>query len=262
MRTGLGLHHVERVLGTAVSIDIVDSEDPSLIDELVAWFQRVDEVFSPYRPDSTVCRIGRGDTADAVTAAGDLTLAVIEVLADCEQLRSLTAGVFDPWAVAAPAGGDFDPSGYVKGWSVERAAALLEERGVHRFSINAGGDIAVHGLDLGDQPWRIGIRHPHLAQSLAGVVALVGPAAIATSGSYERGAHVLDPRNGETAALVASATVIGPSLALADAFATTLYVMGLDGLAWLSQQEGYTGCIITHDLTMLSTDAFDVSVVD
>lgn len=248
-------------MGTAVSIDVLDADDPELIDDLVRWFHRVDAVFSPYRADSVVSRIGLGDLAEAVAGAGDMVAEVLDVLHACEEMKRLTDGVFDPWAVQAPTGGRFDPSGYVKGWSVESAAARLEARGCRRFSINAGGDIVVRGRGVDDGAWRVGIRHPHHSQALAAVVGLVGPLAIATSGSYERGAHVVDPRDGLTANSIASATVIGPSLAEADAFATTLYVMGLDGLAWLSLQEGYTGCVITHDLQMLSTDAFDAHLV-
>lgn len=256
-----GLHHVEMVMGTAVSIDVLDGEDPALVDELVGWFHRVDEVFSPYRADSVVSRIGLGDVAEAVATAGDMVPEVLDVLHACEEMKVLTDGVFDPWAVEAPTGGRFDPSGYVKGWSVERAASFLEARGCRRFTINAGGDIVVRGRGADGEPWRVGIRHPHHSQALAAVVGLDGPCAIATSGSYERGTHVLDPRDGLVANSIASATVIGPSLAVADAFATTLYVMGLDGLAWLGLQPGYTGCIITHDLQMLSTDAFDAHLV-
>lgn len=261
MTVGSGLHHVELVMGTAVSIDILDSDDPSLVDELVAWFHAVDAVFSPHRDDSAVSRLGRGDVADALAVAGDLTADVLEVMHACSELRGLTNGVFDPWAVDAPSGGRFDPSGYVKGWSVERAVQLLERRGPRRFMINAGGDIAVRGDGAAGSPWRIGIRHPHEVAALAATVALHGPGAIATSGSYERGVHVVDPRDGLPANAVVSATVIGPSLALADAFATTLFVMGLDGLGWLTLQDGYSGCIITHDLQMLSTDAFDAHLV-
>ena len=46
-------------------------------------------------------------------------------------------------------------------------------------------------------------------------------------------------------------------LAEADAFATTVYVMGVDGLQWLAERPGYSGCLITRDLQVLSTDDFD-----
>jgi FAD:protein FMN transferase len=150
----------------------------------------------------------------------------------------------------------FDPCGYVKGWSVQRAAEMLRDEGVTDFCLNAGGDIALGGRSHIGEPWRIGIRHPHDPGAIAMVLEAEGPFAIATSGSYERGAHILDPRDGEPTTELASATVLGPSIAEADAYATTLYVMGVDGLAWLANHPGYEGCIITRDLQVLSTPGF------
>ena len=66
-----------------------------------------------------------------------------------------------------------------------------------------------------------------------------------------------DSRRGAATTTLASATVVGPDLAEADAFATTLYVMGVDGLRWLAERDGYSGCLITHDLQVFSTDDFD-----
>ena len=58
--------------------------------------------------------------------------------------------------------------------------------------------------------------------------------AIATSGLYERGAHIIDPQNGMVAIGARSATVIGPDDGLADALATALVVSGKDGARWFS----------------------------
>ena len=60
---------------------------------------------------------------------------------------------------------------------------------------------------------------------------------------------------------MASVTIVGPSLAEADAFATTVYVMGVRGLAWLSRYTDYSGCAVTHDGELFSTDGFDRYVV-
>jgi thiamine biosynthesis lipoprotein len=84
-----------------------------------------------------------------------------------------------------------------------------------------------------------------------------GPLAVATSASYERGAHIIHPRHGTPTAEVASATVVGRSLADADAFATTLFVMGIGGLYWVDDQPGYGAMVITHDGAVLSTARFD-----
>lgn len=250
----MALHHVESVMGTTVSIDVVDSHDRSLIDRLVAWFHEVDEVFSPYKETSVITRIGRGEVGPDDAALSD---DVIEVLDACELLNQQTGGVFDVWNLPSPNGTRFDPCGYVKGWSVHRAALLLADEGISQYCLNAGGDIVLGGRNHDNEPWSIGIRHPDDAARLAMVLRAEGPLAIATSGSYERGAHIFDPRDGLPVTDLASVTVVGPSLAEADAYATTLYVMGVDGLVWLDQFPGYGGCIITRDLDVFTTAAFD-----
>jgi thiamine biosynthesis lipoprotein len=250
----MSLHHVEAVMGTSISIDIVDSHDRSLIDELVAWFHEVDEVFSPYKDESVVSRIGRGELAPTDPHVSD---DVREVLQRCGELSEATDGVFDVWSLPSPNGTRFDPCGYVKGWSVQRAARLLHRRGVVDFCINAGGDVALGGLSGEHAPWRVGIRHPSDPLSVAIVLEGAGPLAVATSASYERGAHIVDPRTGQPNTELASATVIGPDLAVADAYATVLYVMGTAGLHWLAQQPGYSGCVITNDGQLIATDAFN-----
>jgi FAD:protein FMN transferase len=251
------LHHVEAVMGTSVSIDIVDSADRSIVDELVAWFHEVDEVFSPYKELSTISRIGRGEVGPGDPS---LTADVLEVLERCERLLVETDGVFDVWNLPSPNGTRFDPCGYVKGWSVERARHLLVGHGVQHFCINAGGDVALGGRDRDGGPWKIGIRRPDM-DAIAVVVAGEGPLGIATSGSYERGAHIHDPRCDQPSTETAAVTIVGPSVAEADAFATTVYVMGVEGLVWLQQFPEYGGCVITWDQQMFSTDVFDAHLV-
>jgi len=250
----MSLHHVEAVMGTSITIDVVDSHDRTLIDELVRWFHHVDAEFSPYKAESTITRIGTG--AVAPTDA-DVSDDVREVLQRCGELNEESGGVFDVWSLPSPNGTRFDPCGYVKGWSVERAARYLRAHDIRDFCINAGGDVVLDGLDQGSTPWRVGIRHPLDPTAIAMVLQVSGPMGVATSGSYERGAHIIDPRRGVPNTEMASATVIGPDLAEADAFATTVYVMGEPGLQWLADRPGYSGCLITRDLQVLSTDDFD-----
>ena len=250
----MSLHHVEAVMGTSISIDIVDSHDRSLTDELVAWFHDVDEVFSPYKECSVISRLGYGELAPTDAEVGD---DVREVLQRCGELCEATDGLFDVWSLPSPNGTRFNPCGYVKGWSVDRAARLLRHRGVIDFCLNAGGDVALGGRNREGTPWRVGVRHPDDPTAVAFVLEGVGPLAVATSGSYERGGHIVDPRTGQPCTDLASATVVGPDLADADAYATALYLMGADGLYWLAQQPGYTGCVITRDGHLIASDAFN-----
>jgi thiamine biosynthesis lipoprotein len=178
----------------------------------------------------------------------DMPSEVLDVLALCEDLNEDTDGAFDAWAVPAPNGSRLDPSGVVKGWSIERAAELLEAWDARCFCINAGGDVALRGEPEAGTPWRVGIRHPQVPTAQAAVLQLHGRAAVATSATYERGAHIIDPATREPTADLASVTVVGPDLTFVDAYATAAFVMGVDGLLWLHERHpDHHGFAITHD---------------
>ena len=189
---------VEHVMGMPVRVS--GSVDAARV---FAWLRWVDVTFSTYRRDSEISRLDRGERFDPHPL-------VREVLARCEELRVETGGWFD-----ARAGGRLDPSGYVKGWAVERAAAF----GRGRFLIDAGGDVVLRGA------WRVGIRHPYERDRLAGAIT-VSDCAVATSGAYERGAHVLNPRTRRPATGLSSVTVIERDLGTADAYATAAFATG------------------------------------
>ncbi len=247
-----GLQHVEHVMGMAVSIDVRDTGvSAGAISELVDWLHHVDRTFSTYDEHSPITALGRGDvTSDEVDEE------IREVLRRCESFRRATAGAFDVFRIPAPNGTTLDPSGYVKGWAVERGAEILERHGATNFCINAGGDIAVRGQRTSTEPWRIGIRHPEIDQAIAAVVLGRGRLAVATSATYERGAHIIDPLTGEACTDLASATVVGPELGTADALATSVFVMGVDGLDWITRFPDYDAYVITHDSSTMWTDGF------
>lgn len=230
-------------MGMAVSIDVYgQSGIEATVRDVVAWLHHVDRTFSPYKPGSDITRLGLGEIS-----LDDADCDVVEVLAECERVRAVTSGAFDVFAVPAPNGSMLDPSGYVKGWAVQRAADMMTAVGVENFCINAGGDIALHGRPSPEPSWRIGIRDPAHEQGMVGVIDAVGAVAIATSGTYERGAHIVDPRTAEPAMGVSSVTIVGGDLAIADAYATAVFVMGRDGLDWLADQPGYDAVVVSPD---------------
>ena len=85
----------------------------------------------------------------------------------------------------------------------------------------------------------------------------VSDRAVATSGTYERGAHIVDPRTGLVPSGLRSVTVVGPGLAFTDAYATAVYVMGLDGLALARRAAGLRGAAITDDGRTVWTHGMD-----
>ena len=230
------VRHAEHVMGTVVSFDVPASarHDGSL-DAAILWLHWVDRVFSPYRADSDVSLLARAEvTVDACTPE------MAEVLAACAFVRDLSGGYF----TAAP-GGQFDPSGYVKGWAVERAAALLAGAGSADHVVNGGGDVQCAGGRGPNEPWRVGIADPLRPGRLALVVA-ASDCAVATSGTAERGPHIIDPHTGRPASGLASLTIVGPSLALADAYATAAFAMGpARARDWTASLDGYAAFAIT-----------------
>ena len=123
--------------------------------------------------------------------------------------------------------------------------------------INAGGDVAVFGEPEPGQPWRVGIHDPLAADRLLTVVTLGGhDRAVATSGGYERGDHVLDPVSGEPAQGLLAATVVGPDLAFADALATGLFASGGNALARIAGLRGYSALVVHDDGTVRATLGF------
>ena len=235
-----GLHRVERLMGTVVGIDVRDAGvDPHALDDVFAHLRDIEARFSTYRDDSEVSRLARGELSEAECSA-DLRY----VLALCENLRETSDGHFD--IRRAGRDGGLDPSGLVKGWSIEEAGEILHQAGGRNFSINAGGDVIARGEPEPGRPWRVGIRHPEFADRLAAVLE-VRDVAVATTGAYERGDHIRDPHTGRPPRGLRSVTVVGPSLTYADAYATAAFAMGSDGLAWVARHPGYGVLGITDD---------------
>jgi thiamine biosynthesis lipoprotein len=91
---------------------------------------------------------------------------------------------------------------------------------------------------------------------MAGVLR-VRDVAVATSGLYERGGHIVDPRTGLVPTGLRSVTVIGPTLAFADAYATAAFAMGEAGLAWVADQLGFGAVGITAGDRVVWTELAD-----
>jgi thiamine biosynthesis lipoprotein len=234
------LVHVEQVMGTVVSFRV----RPPLpaggaIEAACAVLHDIDRRFSLYRPDSELGRLARKEVDEAGLSAD-----VRWVLAACDDLARTTGGAFD--ARRHRDDGVVDPSGFVKGWAVEEAARRLDEAGARNYVVGAGGDVLARGESTPGRAWRVGIRHPGDPAAVIAVLA-IRDGAVATSGLYERGDHIRDPRAGTVPRALASMTVLGPSLAWADAYATAAFVMGIEGLTWVHGHPGYGALAVTPD---------------
>jgi thiamine biosynthesis lipoprotein len=248
MRAGRAGHvRVEHLMGTTIGIALRD-ERPlprEALDGIFGWLDDVDATFSTFRHDSEISRLGRGELREE-----ECSPRVRHVLALCDDLCRTSGGYFD--ARHYRPDGVVDPTGLVKGWSIDEAAAMLEEAGARNYCINAGGDVMVSGETAPAMPWRVGVRHPFERDRVAAVLSLAA-GAVATSGEYERGRHIVDPHLLRPPSGLLGITVVGPSLTYADAYATAAFAMGRDGPAWVAGHPGYGACAITDEGTVVWT---------
>jgi thiamine biosynthesis lipoprotein len=236
--------YAEQVMGMPISLALRgrhtdDAEALGAWAEALAALRDVDRVFSTYRPDSFVSRLGRGElTVD------DCPPEVHEVLVLGELARIQSHGAFD-----VRRGGVLDPSGVVKGWAVERAARPLRALPDTDVCLSAGGDMVCHVAGPDSPDWRVGIEDPHDPSRVLAVVP-VRTGAVATSGLAHRGGHVVDARTGDVPDgpdAPASVTVVTDDLVWADLDATAAFALGRDAARWLRTRPRRTGLVVWAD---------------
>jgi thiamine biosynthesis lipoprotein len=225
------------IMGMPVTVEVAGSEDSNLLAEVFEYFRQVDERFSTYKPNSEISRINRGELASE-----QYSPEMKEILGLSAQTKAETQGFFD---IQTPAG-LMDPSGLVKGWAIFHAAQILSRAGAKNYYVEAGGDIQTAGRNSQGELWRVGIKNPFQPGKITKILR-VGSAGIATSGSYERGSHIYNPRStADPAKEIISLTVIGPNVYEADRFATAAFAMGARALDFIAQRPELAGYMINN----------------
>jgi thiamine biosynthesis lipoprotein len=272
------------VMGTVVSIE-VDAPDDA-VERAFAWFQQVEGVCSRFDAASELRQLPVGRPVPASPI-------LFEAVRFALKVANETQGAFDPTVgsrmsargynrhylsgdtIDAPGadGASFrdvvvdanqqtillrrpltlDLGAVAKGLAVDAAAHELDA--FHDFCIDAGGDLYFGGSNLAGKPWRVGIRHPRSRDAIIDRFE-VTDCAVCTSGDYERGEHIIDPRDAATAPRLASATVIAPTAMLADALATAAFVLGPEHGIALLERMGVEGLLITPQLEQFRTAGF------
>jgi thiamine biosynthesis lipoprotein len=240
--------YVEHVMGMPISLALRGRHTDDAAARL-AWasvmavLRETDRVFSTWREDSDICRLGRGQIGLEECAPE-----VAEVLALAATAEEESHGAFSVWRPGPDGRRMLDPSGVVKGWAAERAAATLHALDGTDFCLSAGGDLTCRTLDPHSPPWRIGVEDPVDPSRVLAVVP-VFTGAVATSGTAHRGAHLVDARTGRPPGGVASVTVVTSSLTSADIDATAAYARGPDAARWLETRSGRSGLVVWVDGT-------------
>jgi thiamine biosynthesis lipoprotein len=261
-------------MGTVVSFKVVghESDREAAVARAESWFQRIDDECSRFKPESEVSRLA-ASAGEAVVVSPLL----FEVVQFAVAIAAASGGAFDPTLGAAGASWRdvaldaeastimlarpivLDLGGVAKGLAVDLAARELAP--LENFAVNAGGDLFLAGANARGEPWAIGIQHPREPEQLIETLHLSNTA-VCTSGDYERGAHIVDPRHGRAveasrgddgSARLASVSVIAPSAMVADALGTAAFVLGpIDGAAFLRSQD-VRGILFTDTLERIDT---------
>lgn len=149
-----------------------------------------------------------------------------------------------------------DLSSIAKGYGVDRVSLWLSEQRIDNHMVEIGGEIRVRGLSPRGSPWRIAVEQPDpLQREVAAVLELVD-VAVATSGDYrnffeldgERYSHTIDPHTGRPVRHeLVSVTVLQPSAAMADAWATALATLGRQRSLQLAEALGLPVYLISRE---------------
>ena len=220
--------HRFEVMGTVFSFVLSASVTETTVRAVEEELERIDRLFSTYRPDSQIARLNAGQIRLC-----DCSPDVREVLRLCSDAECRTSGWF-----TAGYGIGIDPTGIVKGWAIGRASELLVGAGSTCHAINGGGDVLVVADPAVDEPWRVGVSTGAGEGGLAGVITGHN-FCVATSGNTERRGEIRNPFTGSPSLTWATFSVAGPDITEADAFATAAVAMGRPAVAWLERLPGY-----------------------
>lgn len=211
-----------------------------LIDHLMTQVQQklqvVDRIFSPFKQDSLLKKYQAGD----LQVMQNTSFHTVFDLA--KEAAKTTAGFFDPYYYAT----EFDPTGLVKGWAIEKifnnllSPFLRNHPAVIGISLNGGGDLQFATQQGCSFYWEIGIENPSQLDSLSAVYKLKN-GAVATSGFSKRGQHIANLTDHS----LLQATIISESLTWADIWATAALVAGQQNFISLLTKCQLTGLMIT-----------------
>ena len=225
------MRRVKQLMGMPISIDIPEAKDDIAF---VAAFKRlsaIDERFSAYKPNSELCRFQRGEIP-----AADLSAEMKQVIKACTAAKKMTNGYFSAYF-----SDKFNPTGYVKGWAIAEAGKIIEKQGYGTYCISAGGDILARSNS--GKVWNIGIQDPQNRHKIFNTLSIAN-GAVATSGNYERGAHIINPKTKKLASSYLSVTISGPDIIMTDVLATAAFAAGDKAIALLKKFKKYKAILV------------------
>nr|WP_232730422.1 FAD:protein FMN transferase [Lacinutrix sp. Bg11-31] len=157
-----------------------------------------------------------------------------------------------------------------KGYAADKAKVLLIEKGVKSGIINASGDLNTWGKQPSGKDWMVAIVNPLNKEKVFSWLP-VNNSAVVTSGNYEKYvkfnnvlySHIIDPRTGYPATGILSVTIFTKTAELADALATSIFVMGKDtGLNFINQLKGVECIIIDENNSIITSENIELNTLN
>ena len=249
------------IYGTTYSVQFTENIDKEEIHTLVrAELDRIDMVFSTYKEDSEISKINYCRT----TAECDGFL-LMENTPSADEFKYLFYEIGEKiyedsnqafWPVDVAAGNmnvpgsqpPIDLSAIGKGYAVDKIAELLASNGIFNYFIDIGGELSVNGTKFGEL-WTWGVNNPFDSNSGAyrAFSAPQNGISIATSGEYRNPGHIWNGTGDVGKRDAISVTVIGDNTTEADAWATAMYVLGIEEGLEIAEKEGLAVFFIKND---------------
>jgi FAD:protein FMN transferase len=278
------IRETRTLMGTVINLAVVTPDAAAgheAVERTFAEMARLIQLFDHRRPEAALARLN----AKGRLASPDPAL--VELLSLARHYSELTGGAFDvtvkPRLDGSQAPVDYRQlqvsaaairlgrpgmavtlDGIAKGRVVDGAVAMLAGYGFDNVLVEAGGDLFGGGQRADGSPWRVGVAHPRAGNGALLATFAIGARAAATSGDYQHAFaadfsqhHIVDPRTGRSPAELASATVLAPSAADADALSTACLVLGKDAaLALLERLPHVAGLLVTKEMARFATRNF------
>lgn len=210
-----------------ISLSVTDKEKgeeiiESLSEQLLAELNRIEREYSPFKKDSLVNQFRQGDFSLL-----EINKEFQEIYTIVTTAKTATNGAFDPYHHQ-----EYDPTGFVKGWAIERCfnlflKPLLEADWVDGVALNGGGDMQFASRPFTDHEWNIAIENPKQTKEILQKVSMKN-GTIASSGYSKRGHHIIG--NDSTLEQV---SVFGEKLGFTDLWATALLSSDADNRSYL-----------------------------
>jgi len=234
-----------------ITVTIVDSKATKKnINDIFTYFSHVDAVFNTFREDSEISKIN-ANQLPRIKWSHEMK----EVIDLCEETKRQTNGFFE-----INRNGSLDPLGIVKGWAIHKACDSLLDKEFDNYYIEAGGDIETHGHNEVGKIWSVGIRNPFNRKEIVKKLN-INNMGIATSGTYIRGNHIINPfAPTELITDIVSLTIVGPDVLEADRMATAAFAMGKNGINFIETIPGFEGYMIDSRGQATFTEGFSIYV--